>query len=361
MDIKGKIDSLTDKSIWYFAKQETSFDKVFQACLLIDKYSGETVSDVFNNHAESNNVSSNYRVLSVAQLFGLLTKTNPFQKNGSSYDKEELTPVFYSLKEAGIGSATYELIKAEQVLKIRMRAVTDSTNNIADFKIYPLLFACEVLWNLHKKGVDEVAVEKFFTYVMTAKTHDELFDTVNFLLDKSSPVTSYLEQYKSDCRVDSLFQKNTDYLVWDKTSVRLNAKHEEFFRQLFDGSYRCVLNVLYSVVDNVTAYQAIQTKWLGFNKINKQVYVKPLPHIPVFEEISNKYRPYITAIKSKPFLLLAGISGTGKSRIVRELARACWDVDSPEYKEHKPKNFEMIQVKSNWHDSSELIGYVKPN
>lgn len=75
-------------------------------------------------------------------------------------------------------------------------------------------------------------------------------------------------------------------------------------------------------------------------------------------EINQTYRPYITAIKSKPFLLLAGISGTGKSRIVRELARACWDVDSPEYKDHKPKNFEMIQVKPNWHDSSELIGYV---
>lgn len=75
-------------------------------------------------------------------------------------------------------------------------------------------------------------------------------------------------------------------------------------------------------------------------------------------EINQTYRPYITAIKSKPFLLLAGISGTGKSRIVRELARACWDVDSPEYKNHKPKNFEMIQVKPNWHDSSELIGYV---
>ena len=39
---------------------------------------------------------------------------------------------------------------------------------------------------------------------------------------------------------------------------------------------------------------------------------------------NNCYRPYLTAIKSKPFLLLAGISGTGKSRIVRELARACW-------------------------------------
>lgn len=72
----------------------------------------------------------------------------------------------------------------------------------------------------------------------------------------------------------------------------------------------------------------------------------------------SKYRPYITAIKSKPFLLLAGISGTGKSRIVRELARACWEADSDEFKAQKPRNFEMVQVKPNWHDSSELIGYV---
>lgn len=74
--------------------------------------------------------------------------------------------------------------------------------------------------------------------------------------------------------------------------------------------------------------------------------------------INIKFRPYITAIKSKPFLLLAGISGTGKSRIVRELARACWNEGSTEFKAQKPKNFEMVQVKPNWHDSSELIGYV---
>lgn len=73
---------------------------------------------------------------------------------------------------------------------------------------------------------------------------------------------------------------------------------------------------------------------------------------------ASNYRPYITAIKSKPFLLLAGISGTGKSRIVRELARACWDDKSDEYKAQKPKNFQMVQVKPNWHDSSDLIGYV---
>ena len=74
--------------------------------------------------------------------------------------------------------------------------------------------------------------------------------------------------------------------------------------------------------------------------------------------IKRDYLNYITAIKSKPFLLLAGISGTGKSRIVRELARACWEKGSTEYEDPKPKNFEMVQVKPNWHDSSELIGYV---
>ena len=79
---------------------------------------------------------------------------------------------------------------------------------------------------------------------------------------------------------------------------------------------------------------------------------------PAIKDVKEQYRPFITAIKSKPFLLLAGISGTGKSRIVRELARACWDEGSAEFKAQKPKNFEMVQVKPNWHDSSELIGYV---
>lgn len=69
------------------------------------------------------------------------------------------------------------------------------------------------------------------------------------------------------------------------------------------------------------------------------------------------YQIYVTAIKSKPFLLLAGISGTGKSRIVRDFAfKSC-----PKYLQDKagttPGNYCMIEVKPNWHDSTELLGY----
>lgn len=75
---------------------------------------------------------------------------------------------------------------------------------------------------------------------------------------------------------------------------------------------------------------------------------------PKFEE---RYAPYLTAIRTKPFILLAGISGTGKSRIVRELAfKSC-----PKYLQDKdgttPGNYCMIEVKPNWHDSTELLGY----
>lgn len=70
------------------------------------------------------------------------------------------------------------------------------------------------------------------------------------------------------------------------------------------------------------------------------------------------YLPYLTALRTKPFMLLAGISGTGKSRIVRELAKACWQEGDEEYGKNHPRNFCIVQVKPNWHDSSELIGYV---
>lgn len=71
----------------------------------------------------------------------------------------------------------------------------------------------------------------------------------------------------------------------------------------------------------------------------------------------NIHTPYLSALRTKPFLLLAGISGTGKSRIVREFAfKSC-----PKYLQDKagttPGNYCMIEVKPNWHDSTELLGY----
>lgn len=66
---------------------------------------------------------------------------------------------------------------------------------------------------------------------------------------------------------------------------------------------------------------------------------------------------YLAAIRTKPFLLLAGISGTGKSRIVRELAFMTCLEELQDEDGTTPGNYCMIEVKPNWHDSSELLGY----
>lgn len=109
-----------------------------------------------------------------------------------------------------------------------------------------------------------------------------------------------------------------------------------------------------------------QDPYLYFNYFS-QVTKNNLPQLKLHErEINPVFSIYLTALRTKPFMLLAGISGTGKSRIVREMAKACWKPEDDEYWKDKekqirnnhPRNFCMVQVKPNWHDSSELIGYV---
>lgn len=93
--------------------------------------------------------------------------------------------------------------------------------------------------------------------------------------------------------------------------------------------------------------------------------------IPNSEVCDNEYASYLTALRTKPFMLLAGISGTGKSRIVRKLAQATvteelqraegydgTDFANDRWKLHSPANFELIQVKPNWHNSMDVTGYL---
>ena len=77
---------------------------------------------------------------------------------------------------------------------------------------------------------------------------------------------------------------------------------------------------------------------------------------------STSYLPYLTALRTKPFMLLAGISGTGKSHIVRKLAQATnpkeYKNEEDRWNDNRPENFELIQVKPNWHNSMDVVGYM---
>lgn len=107
--------------------------------------------------------------------------------------------------------------------------------------------------------------------------------------------------------------------------------------------------------------------WNGETKVKKKSEFSNL----IINSAQGYYLQYLTALRTKSFMLLAGISGTGKSRIVRKLAQATvteelqkaegykgTDFTNDRWKLHSPANFELIQVKPNWHNSMDVIGYL---
>jgi deoxyadenosine/deoxycytidine kinase len=116
------------------------------------------------------------------------------------------------------------------------------------------------------------------------------------------------------------------------------------------------ISQLKQLTKDETISQILENCLLNFNGSN----AKPTPIKPISTPKQNHQSEMniLRAIKTKPFILLAGISGTGKSRLVRTLAYNTCAKDELRTNTRKPGNFELIPVRPNWHDSSELMGYV---
>ena len=215
---------------------------------------------------------------------------------------------------------------------------------------------CGVGSNFYSAGVVNNSKQNTsYTYDYPTRGQFPLFKVRNNTLIRE---ISYYKNIKGYLKSQNL---KCAFVVWVLRNQWINALDATFIkRQLLSLFTEELVEVMIPKEENLNEYVT------GFDLVSNKVELKVNELLSLFSDkkmkyescINQKYRPFITAIKSKPFLLLAGISGTGKSRIVRELARACWDEGSEEYEVHKPRNFEMVQVKPNWHDSSELIGYV---
>lgn len=166
----------------------------------------------------------------------------------------------------------------------------------------------------------------------------------------------------------SYYSNLSDYLPSDKEKFALAVwllRKESRFSDYTLSEFKEYLGTTYSedVVNTLIPTSLLDINDFSFTGVSEVAYIGVSDILPrrkiatVDYKKMEKYLSYLTAIRTKPFLLLAGISGTGKSRIVRELAfKSC-----PKYLQDKdgttPGNYCMIEVKPNWHDSTELLGY----
>ena len=83
--------------------------------------------------------------------------------------------------------------------------------------------------------------------------------------------------------------------------------------------------------------------------------VAPTSENTYFEDVEYSY---IAAIKTKPFLILGGFSGTGKSQEVKSLAFGTCPCDGVlNVSETTPGNYLLVSVKPNWHDATDITGF----
>lgn len=99
---------------------------------------------------------------------------------------------------------------------------------------------------------------------------------------------------------------------------------------------------------------------LNIYESNGKWYLKYIKQYIKFEDFpqyfnSNFAHRYITSLMSKPFIILSGNSGTGKTRIAKAFAQYL------EVKlEHNEKNWLLIPVGADWTDNTKILGFYNP-
>lgn len=260
-----------------------------------------------------------------------------------------------------IASKTYREIELPQVFKYQLPAIGDRAI------VYHKYTAIAI-----KKNADSIIIPNYWFYLATDilpfnkelhRYYDQIMSMKLFTTDRLNGLKNSSLSEDEKNKIESSFESKqdadkicrflTDYKWWHGGKELGRVQKDYFVSAVLSlsGLINDSSSFLASICEALREKQELSELLVEYyNKMNND-QVSP-------SKIASQYIPFVTAIKSKPFLLLAGISGTGKSRIVRELARACWDEGSEEYEAQKPRNYEMVQVKPNWHDSSELIGYV---
>lgn len=234
--------------------------------------------------------------------------------------------------------------------------------------VKPLVVICKAISQMIRFGVRRLSKSSCAKYLIPINNYNELGSAVNKLLNDANPTesNSYLDIWFNALVQSRLFEfpKETG-----KTVIELaHTDYAEGVSQ-FIALYGDKMRQTPAKDGNKPEYYSyLGSMYTGLAELLNPVnaLAKALPHfIQVAGEkkrkidsgpVSTEINAYLTAIRTKPFLLLAGISGTGKSRLARQLARA---TAPNEWKnKHKPGNYELIPVKPNWHDSTELLGYV---
>lgn len=244
-----------------------------------------------------------------------------------------------------------------EVVKINEDCYTSnfhlSIKNDSDYKVGSNFFSVNV--------VKDSLVNPSLLLDFPRRSKDgELFNIQNGILSTNKSLFKNIDKYlkSNDCKIALAIWLCRD-MPFDEeisSSSILKLLNELYSSELID-----VLNISHNYDNYCMSFGKIEESKekaiLTLDDINKLFLGDKKNRISILDS-NCSYNKHLYALRTKPFLLLAGISGTGKSRIVKEMAYAsCPDEGDLRKDDVAPGNYLLVEVKPNWHDSTELLGY----
>jgi hypothetical protein len=321
--------------VWYITKQNQSFADLCYMSHILEDWNNDEVENYesfFNRNKtkqEYGSLSENtpHRATINCVPAGLLTTNDP-------YDSDNLTPLYYSIKERCnanfANTQSYQDLINNQLQSFVLRVNNNNMN--------PLLFLLKILLQVgDATGEYKITIKEFKLFVATTSLWKDYFKVTDSIL-------RYREDsvYKNECdkaQTQSVQDVRIQKFLANHEFIETEGKELVLQDQFVMHARKLVANF---EINGTTTERSELTYYVNGKDatLNKDVV------------------SYLSAIRTKPFLLLAGISGTGKSRIVKEMAYAsCPDEGDLREDKTSPGNYCLVEVKPNWNDSTELLGY----
>ena len=154
--------------------------------------------------------------------------------------------------------------------------------------------------------------------------------------------------YENEKRPNIIPEKYAEFLDFYK-----GENLDEFIIRLIPSETKVLDDeeITYKEYEDNKPYKEIEGDFIDTKDVNKEIdYIHKFIKSKGFEYSKELIKNFYLCLKTKPFVILSGISGTGKSKMVQLFAEAM----GANYSNNR---FKMIPVKPEWSDSTDLLGY----
>lgn len=326
-------------SVWYITKQNCNFRDLAMMARILEMWNDDE-SEPFQSFFDRTKVTSPFkdyisnsphRALKNCEFYGLMTPVS--SKSKVAYSANNLTEVYQTVKQL-CNNEFQNVSKYQEIINRQLEMMKIAVN---DKDVSPIMYTLKVLLTLGDvTGSYTIQNNEFKLFVCTCDEWRQFFQSVESIIRFRTDVEyqrSAMEHYEiaNETRFNLVFD-NLSYIEKDTKGFGIKADCVEMIRR------------------KVAEFELGSTVEKSLGSVS---------YIPIDASIlSSQYCTFLTALRAKPFLLLAGISGTGKSQKVQELAfMSCPKGELREDNETTPGNYCLVEVKPNWHDSTELLGY----